>query len=954
MEDLLKIIKAVFDSQQDILVILDLYNRKAIYWNRIFSELTGYSDREIEQLPLPEALFSTYETKIAVQSSKRVLNGETAIQELEMITKNGQIIPVEFSGSLLKTEEMEHGFILIIGRDLRTAKEREKKLQESTELLQMVMDYIPQFVFWKDVNSVYLGCNNNFARGAGLNSPSEIIGKTDFDLPWTREEAEFYRKIDKQVVETGKPVLNLVEPQTTPTGKVIWLRTHKNPMVNQKGEIIGMMGNYEDITESKIINDSLEMIAAKFTHLKDSEFFESVCQHLTEQLDIDYVLIGEVTGDKKNVRLLGGFGKSGKLPLTTYSLADSPCDHVLNTESAMYIDRVREKYPKDRLLADLAIESYLGTPLVDQAGNPIGVMVMMGKKALEDVGLKTKVLALFADRVSAEIQRSRSEAALKDSEWNYRRLIQQSNDPIYMLVENRFVMVNKAFIDKFGFTEDELYHNDFDMLNMIVAPRSRDEIRARAESLKKGIEPSSMYEFTALSKDDEEIECQVNISYVDYKGLKAAQGILRDISERKRSEALLQKQKEDYQELSKRYAIRNEELRESIERIKVINRELEIAKEKAEESDRLKSAFLANMSHEIRTPMNGILGFANILKKHEANLEEEDEYLEIIESSGQRMLNLINDLIDISKIEAGLMEVHLVNFNLNHLMYTIHKFFQPMIEQKEIEIEYRTSLPDADSDLISDENKLHQILVNLINNAIKFTEKGIIQFGYKVKGQELEFYVRDTGKGIGTDLVEKIFERFSQGEHSFDKQYEGAGLGLAISKALVELLGGKIWVESVLDEGTAFYFTHPLKGKTPSLNNASVKGDQVDKSLLNGMTILVAEDDDISFRLITEILRPGELKIIRAATGLDAVETVQKITEIDLVLMDIKMPGLDGINATREIKKLRPELPVIIQTAFVQETEKVLAFEAGCNEYLTKPIDPVNLVRQITRYRTIS
>ena len=239
--------------------------------------------------------------------------------------------------------------------------------------------------------------------------------------------------------------------------------------------------------------------------------------------------------------------------------------------------------------------------------------------------------------------------------------------------------------------------------------------------------------------------------------------------------------------------------------------ELQRAKERAEESDRLKSAFLANMSHEIRTPMNGILGFSELLKNPELTGDEQQEYLRIIERSGERMLNIINNIVDISKIESGLMKLDIRKSNINEQIEYIYTFFKPELEAKGIDFAFRSSLPVNESIIYTDNEKVHAVLINLVKNAVKYTERGIIEFGYLKKGNSIEFYVKDSGIGIPKGRQNAIFERFIQADLTNKMARQGAGLGLSISKAYIEMLGGKIWVESEEGIGSTFYFTLPYK-----------------------------------------------------------------------------------------------------------------------------------------------
>ncbi|OFX35416.1 MAG: hypothetical protein A2W90_15495 [Bacteroidetes bacterium GWF2_42_66] len=239
--------------------------------------------------------------------------------------------------------------------------------------------------------------------------------------------------------------------------------------------------------------------------------------------------------------------------------------------------------------------------------------------------------------------------------------------------------------------------------------------------------------------------------------------------------------------------------------------ELIKAKERAEESDRLKSAFLANISHEIRTPMNGIIGFSSLLKEPVLTGQQKKMYIQIIEDSGKRMLNLINQLVDISKIESGQMKVSVSEANVNRKIDDLYTFFSPETEKKGLHFSFKKGLPDDQAIIRTDPGKLYAILMNLINNAVKFTEKGEVEFGYAVKGETIEFYIKDTGRGIAPEKQQAIFERFVQVDLTYTRNYEGAGLGLSISKAYVEMLEGKIRVESAEGKGSTFYFTLPFR-----------------------------------------------------------------------------------------------------------------------------------------------
>jgi len=386
----------------------------------------------------------------------------------------------------------------------------------------------------------------------------------------------------------------------------------------------------------------------------------------------------------------------------------------------------------------------------------------------------------------------------------------------------------------------------------------------------------------------------------------------------------------------------------SIER-KIAEQELKAALAKAQESERLKLAFLANMSHEIRTPMNGILGFSELLKNPELSGNQQQEYIEIIEKSGRRMLNIINDLIDISKVEAGLMDITFSKTNINEQMEYLSSFFKPEAEKKGIQLSTRISLFGEYAVIKIDREKLFSILTNLVKNAIKYTNEGSIEFGYVLKDQNLEFYVKDTGIGIASEWHEKIFQRFIQADIANKNAYQGAGLGLSITKAYVEMLEGKIWIESEPGKGSVFYFTIPYQ--PVKIENASGKKLPEDEVMVSRkLKLLIAEDDPASEMFLSISLKTIAEEILLAKTGKEAVEISRNNPDIDLILMDIQLPEMDGYEASRQIREFNKKVIIIAETAYGFPSDRDNALAAGCNDYISKPINKENLMELIGKY----
>ncbi len=391
--------------------------------------------------------------------------------------------------------------------------------------------------------------------------------------------------------------------------------------------------------------------------------------------------------------------------------------------------------------------------------------------------------------------------------------------------------------------------------------------------------------------------------------------------------------------------------KEDITEKKEMINDLVIAKDRAEESDRLKSAFLANMSHEIRTPMNGILGFSGLLKDPGLTGEKQQKYIKIIEKSGERMLNIIQEIMDISKIESGQMDVNYKETNINKLIESIFNLEKLNADVKGINLSFKNSLPAKETIIKTDSEKLYSILTNLIKNSIKYTDNGSVEFGFKNLGKALEFYVKDTGIGIPSARQEAIFERFVQADIPDIQARQGAGLGLAIAKSFVEMLGGKIWVESEEGKGSTFYFT--IKYNSVSESNTITKSDEQllkEDNTSGKFKVLVVDDDEVSRELISIMLEKLAKEIIEAGSGLEAVEVCQNNADIDLILMDIKMPDLNGYEATRQIRQFNKDVVIIAQTAYALIGDKEKAIKTGCNDYITKPLNTSEMEALIKKY----
>lgn len=414
----------------------------------------------------------------------------------------------------------------------------------------------------------------------------------------------------------------------------------------------------------------------------------------------------------------------------------------------------------------------------------------------------------------------------------------------------------------------------------------------------------------------------------------------------------LEKKLDDRTNQLKQYT---EELKQEIENRKTNENQLLIEKEEALKAEELKSYIINNLRHEVRTPLNGILGFSEMLRKGSLLEHERNDYLDFIKISGKSLLQIVDDICDLSDIESNKISLNVTDFQATQFMTSIYNFFrkEELYNQKE-GVELKLNLTFNGTTLFRmDKQKLWKILSNLLNNSLKFTENGIVEFGCNIEDssiyesglKDLSFYVKDTGVGIPQNKHGVVFDRFTKIDHDINKQYGGSGLGLTIVKELVELMGGRIWFESTKDAGTTFHFVIPesvmiVKNKS----NQLAYGELSDKFHWQNRLVLIVEDDEMSYVYLKEVLKNTHIKILRAGDGAEAVKLVHQHPEIDLVLMDIKLPIMDGYEATRKIKEYRKQIPIIAQTAYAMADDKEKSFEVGCDDYITKPINRQRLL----------
>jgi PAS domain S-box-containing protein len=564
-----------------------------------------------------------------------------------------------------------------------------------------------------------------------------------------------------------------------------------------------------------------------------------------------------------------------------------------------------------------SLKSSYELEIIAQTGEQKSILVTATPK-YDNKGVQSGTFGVFRDITD----RKMAENALRESEERYKAAFRTIPEAITITDENgTFVDVNEGFISLSGFLKDEVIGATTISLNIWTNPDDRTNIIETVS--KQGLIEN--LETVFRSKNGTLLTTLVSACLINIGNKPHILSITRDITDRKQ-----------------------------------IENDLIKAKENAEESDRLKSAFLANMSHEIRTPMNIILGFLSHLEEDNLPPAERKEFISIINRKGKDLITIINDIIDISMIDSHQLTISKTTVNLNALLDTMLLAFENekvILEKSNIKISLEKALNNDNSNIITDEVRLSQVLNNLIGNALKFTADGYIKFGYRVEKENLLFFVEDTGKGIAKEKHGIIWERFRQEEESNSRTFGGVGLGLSISRELAGLLGGELWFTSHeksqgedAASGSIFYFTLPVS----VLINKPIPAVKPVVAELNydftNKTILIAEDVADNFDVLKIILRKSNPSLIHVENGLKAIELCKTNQDINLILMDIQMPVMDGLTATVEIKKFRPGLPIIALTAHAFLADKAQSIAAGCNNFITKPVDRQKLLKMIDHY----
>ncbi|MCX6154843.1 MAG: PAS domain S-box protein [Candidatus Kapabacteria bacterium] len=879
-------------------------NGNIIVWNKACEEATGYSAVEIINNPQAlELLYPDIDYRNNVM--KDIADPKYSDNVYDLVKKNKEIRTIEWF-DIYKKIRIPGWPSWGLGQDITDRLRAEELLRQSEEKFRNIYENSQEGIFQTRADGSYISVNTALAKMYGYDSSEELMdnrANIAFDSYFNPEDRNQFLKIMEE-----KGLIRGFEYQVKHRdGHNMWFYEDAKAIKDENGNLEYFEGFVVDITEKKLAEEALK---ASYADLRRAEQVSKIgywTLYLNEKIMSSSENANKIYGFENNQNSLSEIQK------------------VVLPEFRQYLDSALQEFivngkPYDteykiRRITDNKIIDIRSVAEFDRSKN-----IIFG--VIQDI----------TERKDYEAAIIKSEKFLKETQ-KIANLGTYNMDIISGLWES------SAILDEI-FGIDASFERTVEGWASILHPDWRKLMTDYLinEVFGKGVTFDKEYVIIRINDRSERWlhgigELKFNENHVPIIMI----GTIRDITEKKLAEELLIDKNHEIEAQYEEYMQLNEQLRKT-------NYELEIEKAHAEESEKLKTSFLQNMSHEIRTPLNGIMGFSGLLRDYDdLSQDESKDYINIIVNSSNRLLAIVDDVLDISRIDSNSLSINKSDFLLTELLHYYQSLYNSQIRSKGLNFIIKIQDKCSELKLLTDKDKLSQIITNLMNNATKFTHKGEIELGVNRDKDKLNIYVRDTGIGIKGEYLEKIFDRFWQYEAFVEEFYGGTGLGLSISKGLAELLGLQISVESVFDQGTTFTLTFNPDSfieKNDSFTiNKTITREYFD---LYGLKVLIVDDEETNYLYLKSLLKRINSHIHWARNGQEAIDMCQ-LNSYDLILMDLKMPVMNGFDATRKIREFDKNIFIIAQTAYTQGEEKEHAIDAGCDEFICKPIERENL-----------
>ena len=985
---------------------------KMIYFNRSMEGISGANSKDVLGLDL----LKDFPTETIQYFKNYYLKAKKTLKstpyEADVVTPDGRITVQK--GWLIprSIDNVFDGMVCTV-EDISELKKAEQAYRDSEKRYKTLGETSHEGILLCDLEGTYQFCNKQHASILGYDDPKELIGRNGFDFI-AKEDQEKAQKSLQRIFENGHAENTIINVVRKDGQKRITEHTTE-VLKDEEGNPTGIMSLMCDITEEKRIETELIKSAERFERWKSSNFIGIIHSNdKGEIIDANKTLLNTIGYTKKEMKegkldwtkltppeflhldqkaMKEAMAKGTWAPFEKEYIhkdghrvpvliggsvfKETPDEYIVFiidlTESKLTEEKLKAAEKKSEVWLE---NSPVCTKIVDldfnlQYMSSIGVRELKIDDITEYYG-KPYPLDFYPDSFKIPMRRNlkkagetgktiTQEAPIVDVDGNelwYHSTIVPVNDDKGKLA---YFMVVSLETTERKRAEEALKISSFateTSLSAIFASDIKGSITYANKTAAKmwghksaaemiGTDVLGYWTKSSQGKATEMIETLLKDGFVVSSGDLIGKRVDGTEFIVESNSILVKDENGDPSGMIGSFSDITKRKQAEIELIK--------AKDKAEESDRLKSAFLANMSHEIRTPMNSILGFMSLLKEPDIKHAEKEAYIQIVNESGDRLLHTINDIIEISKIESGDTQLSKQKVDIPDLLAYYERLFLPDVTSKGLQFDLQKPKETEGIIIYSDRNKLDSIMSNLIYNAIKFTQKGTIEFGCQIHEDEILFFVKDTGIGIEKKQISKIFNRFSQSDLDKQMDVEGSGLGLAICKSYVEILGGKIWVKSKVNQGTSFYFTIPRdKGKewkhSKDQLKAEVKKTKIGNTNEKKLCILIAEDHEPSAMLLEQLLKHVDCEVLRSRTGTETVELCQNNPNIDIILMDIKLPDINGYEATQKIREFNKEVFIIAQTAYALAGDKKKAKVAGCNKYMSKPVNRDILLKMISDY----